>query len=539
MKNNKVLFGMVMLIVAFSLMARSATAQAAALSLINLQISPAPVVAGDNITVYFQLFNSYSQSLSQVNLQLEAQNPIINISPSYDYYGYTIGTGLYGGFGFNGFTYKLHIPSTLPAGEYTIDVVANYQTSEGTSSGTAVAAQSIIPIYIYVYGNPQISLNIVPEGQITPGKDFTATITAVNSGTDTARNVTMQILSTNSFAPDGPSTFQLGIIPSEGSSAATATIFTYQNISGGMNYLQALLTYTTQEGIPKNEIANVPINILLNNPDIVGSITGATPQQLYPGSNQSATVLVQNIGTGEAYNLTLEFLSGNGISASGAAASFFVGSLAAGAEVSENVFISANADVNQSGAKLPMRANYQYVNHQGNITTVQYIPVNLQSSAVFSITSVNPAVPVGAAYKPVTFTVKNIGNEEATGISFSLQSIYPVTPATPDYYLASLAPGQAANVTFYVNVDSQGRNGQYPITLYAQWRQPNGATNQQYSGSDNYYINVGSQQGGYGGIIAAAIVIAVIMIVLGVLRKKGRLPIGAMRKKVIPSKQKR
>ena len=61
--------------------AQSVTAAAnGALSIVSLRISPQPVVAGDNVTVVFQLYNSYNNALTNVNLQLEASNPVINVS---------------------------------------------------------------------------------------------------------------------------------------------------------------------------------------------------------------------------------------------------------------------------------------------------------------------------------------------------------------------------------------------------------------------------------------------------------------------------
>ncbi len=468
----------------------STSSATGALSLTNLQINPAPVVAGDNITVGFQLFNSYSQSLSQVNLQLEAQNPILNVSPSYSYLIDSIGTGEYGGLGNDYFIYKLHVPSTLPAGEYTIDVVAQYQTNEGTGAGTAIAAESVIPIYIYVYGAPQISLNIFPTGQIIPARDFTATLSAVNGGTDTARNVSVQILASNSFAPNGPSTFQLGIIPAGGSSSATASIFTSQNITGGLNYLTARLSYITQEGSATNTVVSVPIDILLNNPQIVTSIVGAIPPQVYPGANQTLTMLIQNVGSGQADNLTVNFLSSNGIGVSGTASSFFIGALAAGAETTETVFISASSTLGQMSASLPVQYKYSYENYRGNVVADQNVTLNLVKSAIFNITSFNGSVTPGGSYQRVAFTVQNTGNEQAQEITFSLQSTYPITPVTPDFYVESLAPGQSANVVFYVDTGSNGAPGAYPVTLYEQWRQPNGYITQQFSSSSGYYMQV-------------------------------------------------
>ena len=381
--NKKAIFGVLSAFAVISMLCGVAGAQSTnvatdSLSIQGLTISPTPVVAGDNITISFNLFNSYSQSLSDISLWVSAQNPIINVSPAYSTYLSGIGTGQYGGVVADRFTYTLHIPSTLPAGDYEIDVIANYQTTEEVSTG--IAAQAVMPIYIYVYGKPQLSLNVYPTGRITPGEDFPATLTVVNSGTDTARNVTVELLNSTYFKPDGASTFSFGILDSGASASATATIFTDQNVTGGINYVNATVSYATNEGTHVSNVVRVPLNVL-------------------------------------------------------------------------------------------------------------------QNTAKFLVTNVTGKVQAGATYAPVTFTVKNTGNEEATSVEFSLQTVYPVTPVNPDVFLESIGPGQTANLTFYVQGNSNGNTGQYPVTLYAQWNQPNGAANQQFNGSADYYVPVEGKVG--------------------------------------------
>ncbi len=422
--NKKAVFGVLSAFAVISMLFGVAAAQSTnvatgSLSIQGLTVSPTPVTAGDNITISFNLFNSYSQSLSDISLWVSAQNPIINVSPAYSTYISGIGTGQYGGVVANRFTYELHIPSTLPAGDYEIDVIANYQTTEGVSTG--ISAQSVMPIYIYVYGKPQVSLNVYPTGNIVPGEDFTAALTAVNSGTDLARNVTVQLLNSTYFKPDGADVFSFGILGSGSSASSTATIFTDQNVTGGLNYVDARVSYTTNEGAYVSNIVQVPLNVL-------------------------------------------------------------------------------------------------------------------QNTAKFIVTNVSGKVQAGATYAPVTFTVQNTGNEEATDVEFSLQTIYPVTPVNPDVFLASIGPGQSANLTFYVQGNSNGNTGEYPVTLYAQWNQPNGATNQQFSGSANYYVAVEGKVGLFTAanddyfIIAAVVIVALIAM---------RVAIAKARKKAINSRAKK
>ena len=150
----------------------------------------------------------------------------------------------------------------------------------------------------------------------------------------------------------------------------------------------------------------------------------------------------------------------------------------------------------------------------------------MQQSAIFNITGTDASLTPGATYKPLMLTIKNIGNEAAQQLTFSLQFTYPITPATSTAYVNNLDPGQSANVVFYVNVDQNGNSGTYPLTIYEQWKQPNGAEGQQFSASQNYFSQVSSSSGksGYGAIIGAAIVLVAIVVgaYLYMKRKKSK-----------------
>ena len=91
-------------------MAAGVSAGDGALSIINLQVLPQPVMAGSNITITFQLYNAYSSALQNVNLQMTASNPIITVSPSSTYLTSAIGSGIYDGYT-NQQVYDIHVPS--------------------------------------------------------------------------------------------------------------------------------------------------------------------------------------------------------------------------------------------------------------------------------------------------------------------------------------------------------------------------------------------------------------------------------------------
>ena len=513
---------LVVVMVSYASAAISSNANGA-LSIMNLRILPQPVVAGSNITISFNLYNSYTNSLTNVDMALIASNPIINVSPAYSYITSAIGEGMYNGF-IKEFVYKVHVPSNLPEGMYTIYVTVTYQTTQYSQS---VAGTSKIPIYVYVHGNPRLSVDVSPQGSINPGKPFVATLTTINSGTGIAYNTTLRIDNSDGIIPVGQIKFNLGNINNQGQTRiiSRAMLQSARNITENTHYINFTLRYQTSTGKSIIENLGEPLNIVINKPNIKISVKATQPTELYSGGNQTITLLIQNIGTGSARNITLNMLGNNYIYPSSSARNLFIGELAAGVSTTATVTINANKSVKKS-VVFPVALHYYNSNYQKNYSSIADIPINIQPTAIFNINNSYSNVTPGDTYVPVTFNIKNTGNEPAKEVSFTLQSVYPVTPVSSDAYVSRLAQGKTINITFYVSIDSKGSPGQYPITLYEQWRQPNGNTNQQYYGSTSYYVNIknkGSSKGINPAIISIVIFIVIAVIVYEIYTKRKKI----------------
>jgi hypothetical protein len=497
-------------LLAFVQLMASAGAQSDALSLANLAVYPQPAVAGSNITLAFQLYNSYTNELTSVNLNLQGSYPILNYSPSATYLISTIGQGLYGGS--VPFTYRIHLPKNMNAGTYTVDVVASYETQG--AGNQQVSSSSVMPVTFYVRGAPNLKLTASSSAAISPGSQSAVTVTVLNVGTDNATDVGITLLNSQNFSVLGASTFNLGTVGPQKSATAAAVLLANSTLKEGTATFPMVVSYsTTYNSTLKSYNQSVPVTVSLGVPNIVLGITGATPSSLYPGTNQTLSMSVQNIGSGTAKNVTISVPSTGNITASSSASMIFLGTIAAGASTTTSVQITANKNDQLSKYLLPIRLSYQNANYNSTTNKTVTVPIALQSIAQFNITSASSALSPGSTYMPITVTVRNNGNEPAQTVTFSLQTIYPISQVTPNAYLNSLAPGQSANVTFYVNVDSQANAGQYPLTLYEQWTQPGGTTTQQYSASQNYYVSVNSGGGIENSLIYAIIVIVIVAVV--------------------------
>ncbi len=490
------------------------------LSITNLGIMPQPAVAGSNITVTFQLFNSYYQQLSNVNVWLTSSSPILNVSPSHTYLISAIGSGIYGGIGYNIFEYKFHLPDSLTTGLYTINVVASYEVNEGFANSVSyVPGESIMPISIYVYGKPKLGINAVLQGSMMPGQALPVELQVSNIGTGNARNITLSVNGNNGIALIGQTTFNVSALQPGQEQAVSAVFYLDSNVTAGVHNITVNASYTSDTGSYTQSI-KIPMKVVIEKPNVVASIVSAMPQMLTYGYNQTLSIAVQNIGSGTARNISVGIYGSNTLEILGSASNFVISALPPGQEAIENVLVSA---INASSyGYIYANITYYGANYANKTEYMQAIPVKMQNAGKIEIINAKSSIYPGIGYGPVTFEIKNTGNEAIKQCVLSLQSIYPISPVDGNAYLNELLPNQTANVTFYVSVDPNGKQGQYPVTLYEQWKQSNLPDSQMLSSSNNYGITVESQASGNSYIYAAAIVVIIAIAIAAIAAKKGK-----------------
>ncbi len=483
-----------------------------ALSIANLAVTPNPAVAGSNITIAFQLYNSYDNSLKNINMQLEGTYPLLNYSPSGTYEISSIGQGLSGIY-----TYTLHIPKTAQEGTYTLNLVATYETASPVIGGGEEIGSSVMPITLFIYNFPNITVNAAM--QIFPGSTTQADITISNVGYGNARNVHLTLLNSTDFTPLGLKSFSLGTMPSSATVEESAQYYVSRNITNGKHRLAFLLNYTTDTNQTVSRLIYASVEVKINKPTIKVSIASAQPQTLSPGYNQTLILSIQNTGTGPAKNITIDLYPGNGTVLLSSIQSYFISTLEPFAIQQIPVLVGASEGTNK--AEIAANITYYSANYNELFKSRQILNLTLFPTAQFTIIGEKSSLYPGATDVPVTLEVENTGNEEADSIQFSMQSVYPISPIASTYYLAKLMPGQIANITFLASADSQGEPGSYPITVFAEWKQPNGAIDQEYTGTINYFATVSTTTNN-GSLYDGLAIIAIVVIILAYAALKAR-----------------
>jgi hypothetical protein len=332
-----------------------------------------------------------------------------------------------------------------------------------------------------------------------------------NIGYTKGSNISIRFFNTSGVAVSGLSSLSIAELDSGSALDADITYRMVGNatISEGFYKMPVLVSYTSDQNITYSKTLNLTSSIVVNKPNVIVRLSNPQPQSLYLGRNQSATMEIENIGTGSAKNVSVTLRSSPCITLLSSISSFFINDLASGEISTEPVLISANGAV---GCSLNADISYYPSSYQSLISKTQVLNLSIAPAAQFSVlaqTSTSASGP-GATAVPVTFRIQNTGTSEAEQIQLSLQTTYPVTPVASTAYLSSLKPGDIAEATFIVSIDSQGVPGNYPIMIYEQWKQPNGAVNQQFSGSNTYFVHVMSAASNNLLIVGVLVVVAVV-----------------------------
>ncbi len=368
---------------------------------------------------------------------------------------------------------------------------------------------SLSPVNVTVSPNPVVA-----------GGNVTIRFQLYNGYSEWLYDTTMFASSTYPLVNASPtSSTEVGTInPSETTGYYNYTFSVPNTISSG-TYMVTFTTTSFIYAASGTEVAQsvIPISFYVQNKPaikVVASSSEATP--LYAGHNQTIDLLVENTGYGAAKNVTITISRATGLNILSSVRSFYVQNITEGSTASEPLLVGAQ---NVNNTSLLVNVTYYSSNLKQHFSTSQWVNLSVAPAAQFTISSLGSGPAVGATDVPISFRITNTGTSAASQVQVSLESSYPITPVSGTAYIANISAGGSANITYMISVDNSGVPGNYPVMLTEQWKQPNGATNQQYSGSNNYYVPVASSSG-TGGLEEDVVIIVVIVAVVAIVMRR-------------------
>ncbi len=266
--------------------------------------------------------------------------------------------------------------------------------------------------------------------------------------------------------------------------------------------------------------STMPVSIYVQNKPAIKVIASSSqPAALYAGYNQTVELAIENNGYGDARNVSVTVSAGSGTNLLSSINTFFISNLTRGSAVDYPILVSVE---HTGSARIIANVTYYTSNFGQRFSSIQSVNLSVAPSAQFNISAQSSSLSPGSTDVPLKFTITNTGSSDAQDLQLSLETNYPITPVASTAYISDLKAGATTNVTFLVSADSSGVAGNYPVTIFEQWKQPSGAVNQQYSGSTAYYAAV--QSSSVSGVYEEWVVgvIGIVIVVVIALRLRAR-----------------
>jgi len=215
------------------------------------------------------------------------------------------------------FPVKVSIPATAANG--SIDTTTVTVTSTGDPS--ASASVSLTTTAAFARPLVMVSSYYVNEGNITPGQDFTLTLTLENVGNSPAGNLVLSFTSTDFFPRETGGVMAIPSLNAGGSVTISQQMASSYALSGySIGTLAGTLNYTDVLGTAYTEAFTFTIN--LKTPDYNSVNPTATPtttlrpqlvvgryassvDPLQPGSQFNLNLSIHNLGTADARAVTM------------------------------------------------------------------------------------------------------------------------------------------------------------------------------------------------------------------------------------------
>jgi hypothetical protein len=311
------------------------------------------------------------------------------------------------------------------------------------------------------------------------------TVLVKNTGTVTASNVTVYFKSREYPLIFQQTNLTIGYVPAGEENLGTVMASVYPNVSGtGVYYVPVTVHYFQQ-----NLTELLPISIYLPN---ITALLYTVPPEVFPGYYQiPITAVLINYGSALAENLTVHMSSPFPIVSQNP---IKLGALPSGGRANISFIFNVPNDTLSKVYYFNLTVSYDGGKY------IQIYPLTIQPKANILVTKVyQPTLNPGSSQVGITITLLNDGNATAKNVRVILNPsdvVYPyVSSSNPLSALTAsstgigdLAPGQAINVTFVIDVAGGISAGHYAQSVTLVWNQTGSFV--PFVQADQFQINV-------------------------------------------------
>ncbi|AFK22014.1 COG1361 S-layer family protein [Pyrococcus sp. ST04] len=368
---------------------------------------------------------------------------------------------------------------------------------------------------------------------VHPGEDFTVTVTLVNSGIDTAKDIRGQIILEDikgrPFSPKSPSSFYVKFVEPGMNITRTFLLHVDESAKTGTYVFKLRLTYYSGNSLQQVTQEFTFSTTVIRRRAAFIEIENVTlkPEKIEPGSSFNMTLVLKNVGEGYAKGLQVKIIPTE-VLIQREIKKVDLSQLATlplpqSEKLSENLQLAINQlmqglAVERALSFLPIGEDN--VRYDGIILPNQTIKITFQLKAnnrlennvyplkiqltylsspndeafsderivgievtgtemlVISKVSTSPSrILPGTSNVEVSFSVENVGSGEARYILLKPLPSYPLKLSeTSDQIIniGTLRQGDSAQASFKVDVDKNAKPGRYNIPIEVTYKDPSG-----------------------------------------------------------------
>jgi len=315
------------------------------------------------------------------------------------------------------FTYKISVSDDAATGTYYIPLTIYWLY-------TGVEKSSTLNFGVEVKGEPKlvIASTSTSPSIVYPDTDFSLSLTVENIGTEAAKSAGLVLELDRGFS--GKATALLGTIDKDSSATATLHLRAEKTVELGSHNLSAHLTYRDAGGKVYRD--SLPLELFIQDRgEAKLSIAGVntTPSKIYPNTDFTLTMLVENTGKQAAKAARLALKLPEGFTGESTA---FLGTIEEGGSASASLDMKALK--NSTPGRYPAEALIGFVDEQGRSEEVR-LPFNLfildRGEVLLEISgkSTSPAKPRPGEDFTLTVQLENIGEQDAKSVQIALEPV--------------------------------------------------------------------------------------------------------------------
>jgi hypothetical protein len=402
-------------------------------------------------------------------------------------------------------TYTLSADGDARSEEYALTATAAYTDQNGFDVSQALGAVGVTP-------QPELQFAVRDvAADLHAGVESTVSGTLTNRGNRTARNVVVTLSSPSTSLRFSEPSVPVGDLEPGASRPFAFPVAVPAAAEGGPRPVTVGVEYRL-DADTADQRRHLDVRVLsvpVGDADLLA--LSAVDATYTPGTDGTLRVRVRNVGDRPLRDV--EPRLGAAPPFASEAPRAYVESLDPGESATVAFDLSVSPDAVTNTHSLPVNVTARTASDRPVRTGPLTVPVSVVDRDLFAVTGVNTTVPPDSETQ-IRVRVENGGDEPLRDVKPQFEPAPPFSSEAPQTYVASLAPGESAVVTFQVSVaeDAVPSSHSLPVTVVAT--DADGDTVR--DGPHDVAVDVAVEEGAAGSVVVLGVGVVVVALVLGV-----------------------